>query len=81
MERAKNIEILTVPGCSAATSTRADIDALLKKYGLQNVKVREIVIQTPEQAIQEKFPGSPTVRVDGVDVESSPGEIADYGMG
>lgn len=75
------VEILTVTGCSSAQPTKDKVVALLAEHGLRDVNIRETVITTQEQAARKKFPGSPTVRVNGVDVESSDGEFSDYGMG
>jgi hypothetical protein len=37
-------------------------------------------IDTPEQAEQERFLGSPTVRVNGRDVDPHAGDRTDYGL-
>jgi hypothetical protein len=37
-------------------------------------------IETVEQAERERFLGSPTVRVDGVDVDPSAGERTEFGL-
>lgn len=37
-------------------------------------------IETPEQAVTERFLGSPTIRVDGMDVEPEANSRADFGM-
>lgn len=75
------VEILTVTGCSSAQPTKDKVVALLAEHGLRDVNIRETVITTPEQAAQKKFPGSPTVRVNGIDIEPAVGEQTNYGMG
>jgi hypothetical protein len=58
------VELLFWEGCPSYPATLADLRAALG--GGVPVTVREIV--TEEQAIAERFPGSPTIRVDGRDL-------------
>ncbi len=75
------IEILTVSGCASREPTRLMINNLSAKKGLHRAAVREVTNTTQEQAVRKKFPGSPTVRVGGVDVEPAAEQQANYGMG
>ncbi len=81
MSKNKLIEILTVPGCTSKKPMRAMVDSLLKEHGNPNVEVREIDIATDAMAMREKFPGSPTIRVDGRDVDPEGDKQSNYGMG
>ena len=62
------IELLYVEGCPSAARTEALLRRVLAEEG-RAAPVTTIVIQTPEQAAATRFLGSPTVRVDGRDVE------------
>lgn len=63
-----NIEVLVSPECPharpAVERVTEVVDALVP-----GTAVREIVVTTEEQARTTAFPGSPTVRVEGLDVE------------
>ena len=71
------IEILYVPGCP---NHQAALDSLKKVLGAASITapIREVAITDEAMARQRKFPGSPTVRIDGRDVESAPEES--YGV-
>lgn len=65
------IEILYVPGCP---NHQAAIDSLKSVLGAASIiaPIRQVAITDEAMAHQLKFPGSPTVRIDGRDVESAP---------
>ncbi len=75
------IEILTVPGCSSKRPMRDLVDSLLQENKIDNVEVREVEVVTDAMAVREKFPGSPTVRVNGIDVDPEGDKQGNYGMG
>jgi hypothetical protein len=64
------IEVLYVPGCS---NHQAAIDRLRNalRSAAINAPIQEIAVTDDAMARQLKFPGSPTIRVDGRDVESN----------
>ncbi len=73
------IEIFYFEGCpnhapavELARSVLAELDA--------EVAVREVEIADPDDAEQHRFLGSPSIRVDGVDIEPGASERTDYGM-
>jgi hypothetical protein len=67
--RPPTIELLWWEGCPSTPEALADLRAAMEELGLDPaaVVVREIV--TDEDAGTEGFPGSPTIRVDGADVQ------------
>ena len=62
------VEVLQISGCPhvppAMTRVREVLDALAP-----HAELREVVVRDGAQALQVAFPGSPTVRVDGRDVD------------
>jgi hypothetical protein len=58
------VELLYWEGCPSHPAALADLRAALG--GDVAVTVREVL--TEEQAVAERFPGSPTIRVDGEDL-------------
>jgi hypothetical protein len=67
------IELLFWDGCPSHPQALAELRAALSELGLDPhaVVVREV--DTDERAGEEGFVGSPTVRIDGVDVQD-PGD-------
>jgi hypothetical protein len=64
------IEILYVPGCPNYQPTVERLQAVLESQLVQ-AEVRSIAIRTEAQAKAVSFPGSPTIRIEGKDVEPS----------
>jgi hypothetical protein len=62
------VELLFWEGCPSHPAALADLRAALAERGLdpEAVVLREVV--TDEDAAREGFVGSPTIRLDGVDV-------------
>jgi hypothetical protein len=71
------IELLCVDDCPGCERLRPALRRLADEHGAQLVERR---VATPEDAVAQRFLGSPTVRVDGVDVEPGAGERTDYGL-
>jgi hypothetical protein len=67
------IEVLYVPDCCNHEPTMNRVRAVLRAEGLE-LPVAEIAVAEPVAARSLKFPGSPTVRVNGIDVESCDAE-------
>ena len=67
------VELLFWDGCPSHPQALADLRAAMADVGLDpdTVLVREV--DTDQRAERERFVGSPTIRVDGEDVEP-PGE-------
>jgi hypothetical protein len=62
------IEFLFWEGCPSYPEARALLDEILGDRGIDvSIDVREV--KTQEQAEELRFPGSPTIRVDGRDVD------------
>ena len=81
MSKQQLIEILTVPGCTSKRPMRDLVDSLLQENEIDNAEVREVEVATDAMAVREKFPGSPTVRVNGIDVDPEDDRQSNYGMG
>ena len=62
------IELLTFDGCPHAEATRELIARVVAEL---DAEADVVVVDVPDQeaAVTHRFPGSPTVRVDGRDVE------------
>jgi len=75
----KHVEVLFFDGCphadAAIENARRAIDAARVEAELRLVRVTD-----EETAARERCLGSPTVRIDGVDVDPSARERTDFGL-
>lgn len=72
------IEFLFWDGCPSAIRARELLAAQMAELEISADRLREIELFTHEDAERERFIGSPTIRVDGVDI-SDPGDTQ-YGL-
>ena len=62
------MELLYWEGCPSYPEAQALVEEVLASHGVEaDVELREV--RTDEEAVALGFPGSPTVRVDGRDVD------------
>jgi hypothetical protein len=64
--RAVKVELLWWEGCPSYPETLDDLQRVLAEEGVE-AEVEMVEVETDEQALAERFPGSPTIRLDGVD--------------
>ena len=65
------VELLWWEGCPSYPEALADLRSVLRDEGVE-ADVDLVEVETDEQARAERFPGSPTVRLDGVDAIPPP---------
>lgn len=68
------VELLFWDGCPSHPQALADLRAAMAELGLDPgaIEVREV--HSDDAAVAERFTGSPTIRVDGTDVQDVRGE-------
>jgi hypothetical protein len=64
------VELLFWDGCPSHPKALAELRAAMADVGLDPSKVVLRKVKTQAEAVLERFVGSPTIRVDGVDVQS-----------
>ena len=79
MSAKTKVEILVAPGCASRQQTEELVATLLAQTSIR-ASVETIVVEDAEQAIETRFLGSPSVRVNGIDVEPEARERKEYGM-
>jgi hypothetical protein len=62
------VELLWWEGCPSYPEALEQLKGVLREEGLDPDAVVLREIESDEQARQERFPGSPTIRIDGEDV-------------
>jgi hypothetical protein len=73
------IEVLYFEDCPNHLPTMQRINAVLREEGC-NADVREILVPDASTAARVKFLGSPTVRVNGIDIEPAAKDRRDFGL-
>ena len=61
------VELLWWEGCPSHPEALADLERVLREEGVP-ADVTRVEIEDDEQARRERFPGSPTIRIDGRDI-------------
>jgi hypothetical protein len=62
------IELLYWAGCPSHPEALALLERVLAEHGIETeVEVREVF--TDDEALELRFPGSPTIRIDGRDID------------
>jgi hypothetical protein len=72
------VELLWWDGCPSHPEALADLERILREEGV-DAHIERIEIEDDEQARSERFPGSPTIRIDGRDIVP-PGEGEPYSL-
>ena len=73
------IELLYFDGCPSHAELLPRLGDLLASEGIDaEVELRRV--ETPEDAERERFLGSPTVRIDGEDVDPTAKDPDDFGL-
>jgi len=73
------LELLFSPGCGAIQGTTAVVNEVLSELKL-DAAVFEVMVDTEEKARELKLLGSPSIRVNGRDVEANADKRQDYGL-
>lgn len=73
------IEVLYFEGCPHFDATLSLVGEVLKQLGL-SADIREVEVRTPEDAERLRFLGSPSVRVNGTDIEQDVENRSEYAL-
>ncbi len=77
--RVAKIGILFIEGCPGVLTTAKYINEVITEDDI-DAEISLILIETAEDARQLHFTGSPTVRINGVDIETNIKDIKDYDL-
>ena len=79
-ERLPKLELLFSPGCGAIEGTVAMVNETLRELDFA-AEVSKIMVDSVEKARELRFLGSPSIRLNGHDVEAGAEQRQDYGLG
>ncbi len=74
------IEVLQFTGCRSHPSVSEMVREVVSEHSV-DAEVEEVEVRDQPEAERLRFLGSPSVRVDGVDIEPDAASRADYGLG
>ena len=77
--RRPRVEILYFEGCPNHEPARMLVERLARQLRIEP-EIRLVKIADPDAAVELRFLGSPTVRVDGVDVEPGAEERRNFAL-
>ncbi len=75
----KTVEVLRFDGCPNADVATSNAREAITRAGLP-ADLHVVRIDGPDDAIRLRFLGSPTIRVDGVDVDGAADARTDFGL-
>ena len=76
----QNIELFYLGGCPSWERALHNLEEALRVEKL-NVPVSKVLVQSDEEAQRMRFLGSPTIRIDGVDLEGADADTRPYMLG
>ncbi|RJX28415.1 MAG: hypothetical protein C4525_16825 [Desulfarculus sp.] len=79
-KRPLRVELLVVPGCASREPLEGRLSELLNELAPE-ASFLTTVVDTPERAQELRFPGSPTVRINGLDLEPEADRALNFGLG
>jgi hypothetical protein len=74
-----NVRVLYTADCAATPATIATIQEVTAEMELQ-VHLETVLVGTLEQALALKFLGSPTVQINGLDIDPAARHLSSYGF-
>jgi hypothetical protein len=78
--RSTTVEVLYFDGCPSYEALMPRLERIMSEGGLDPEAVELRHVGSDAVARDARFLGSPSVRVDGIDVEPDAGDRADFGM-
>jgi len=74
-----NIRVLYLENCAATPPTVQLIERMAQDMGIA-VQIDEVSVTSQEQAESLRFLGSPTVQIDGRDIDPAVRHLSDFGI-
>ena len=75
-----NIHFFYIDGCPSYERALGNLNEAMRQQGLTEA-VQMVCVTSVEDAHEKQFLGSPTIRIDGTDLEASSGQEHHFGLG
>jgi hypothetical protein len=79
MNEELNVVVLYNEGCPATSKTVELIEECIYELGL-HVELRKVLVKTREEAKEKRFLGSPTVQINGIDIDPTARDAKVFGF-
>ena len=76
---AMNVKVISLDKCGATLPTISRLERVASEMGIK-ITLEHIVVKTREEAIAQRHIGSPTVQVNGIDIDPGAREINQFGV-
>ena len=80
MPKAILVRVLHTPGCPNLTPTINLIERIGSELGIA-ISINKVLISAPDQAVELRCLGSPTVQINGIDIEPTARGSMNFGLG
>ncbi len=74
-----DVKIIHLKGCDGAVTSRAMVEEVAQELNTP-VTIENILIETEEKAIEYRHIGSPTIQINGLDIDPSVRESTLFGI-
>ncbi len=74
-----NVKIISLEKCGATPQTISMVEDAAAEMGL-TITLEHIVVKTVQEAAEFRHIGSPTVQINGLDIETGAREIKQFGL-
>ena len=74
-----NVKVVSLENCSATPPTIALIKEVAAEMGL-SFDLEHAIVKTPEDAVEQRHIGSPTVQINGLDIDPGGRGIEQFGV-
>jgi hypothetical protein len=73
------VKVVSLEQCSATGPTISLINEAAKELGVE-INLEHVIVRTREEAVAQRHSGSPTVQVNGLDIEPGARKINQFGV-
>ncbi len=73
------VKVVYLKGCSATPPTVALVKETAKELGI-SIKLEHTIVRSQEEAIEHRHIGSPTVQINGLDIDPGARKINQFGI-
>jgi hypothetical protein len=74
-----NVKVLSIKNCSATPPTIELLRSVSKEMNI-DIDLQRVIVTTTEEAKKERFIGSPTVQINGLDIDPDARNILFFGV-
>ena len=73
------VKVVSLEKCSATDSTISLVKEIAGEMSVE-MELEHVIIKTPEEAIVHRHIGSPTVQINGLDIDPGARSISQFGI-